>query len=1232
MVVFAQPKEIRFRHITIVEGLSQSSPRSIIQDRHGFIWIGTTDGLNRYDGYKFEVFKAQDNTTIFTMFEDTNNVLWLGTEASGLKIFNPSTGMFTRYLHNPTDSNSINNNRISVLYKDSTHTIWVGTENGLSRFDRNKNQFIHYRAVSGNTQSLSNNSVQAICQDRSGILWIGTKSGGLNAFDPIKEQFTWYKNIPEDSTSISSNNVLSICQDIKGILWIGTSGGGLNRLDPATNKFSRYLNNPDDPCSLSDNYVTHIYEDKSRVLWIGTENKGLCIFDRRKNVFFRYQNTQENPSSLSTNRIQAICEDADDNLWFGTRGGGINLYTKEAQKFAHYKPVYTDTASLSYKMVWEIFEDSQGIIWIGTDGGGLNRFDREQNKFTFFKHDPKNPNSLSDNNIYVVHEDTKGMLWIGTRLGGLVCYDRKKGHFTNYRFNQEDSTSISCDWVMCLLEDRRGNFWIGTNGGGVNKFDRLRGTFKRYTFNQKDSANLWGDRIRFLIESRSGALWIGTLGAGLNEFDPITKAVRHYTFDTNNTLSLSSDYLASICEDHAGTIWVGTYSGISRLDMQKKSFTRFTTENGLPDNMIYDILEDNSGYLWISTNRGLSKFNPRTGEIRNFDEKDGLQSNEFNRGAACKSRTGELYFGGINGFNRFYPDSIICNTTVPRVVITDFSIFNKSVPVGPLKHGRTILQKPIYETNRIVLTHRENVFSFEFAALHFVSPEKNQYAYKMEGFDKEWNYSGHRRFATYTNLDPGIYTFRVKASNNDGLWNEKGIALTITILPPFWKTWWFILLACLLITTIIVAICFVQINRLKAKKEEEDRTRILTYVNHLLEQGTAVIYHRKFNSNTFDFIGEKIIDITGYSSKEITMELWYKIVQKEETFDPFAHSTMHDLLQRAQNKELDHWVAEYQIKTKSGELRWVRDFITVLFDKHGNVLTLLGAMFDITDRKLAEEMLAATSNELNMKNQEMEQDLNMAREIQTSFLEKYPPVFPAVPIQGRYTLEFSHLYVPALKLAGDIFEIIPISEHLVSVLICDVIGHGTRASLLAFYIRGLIAELMPVAHDPPKLLKKLNLGLNSIIGKVSPGFFASVFYLVADTKTGELIYSNAGHPVPFMLRRDKGTVESLMSIEKAASPAIGLDLEHDYPVNRSVITHNDTLFFFTDGAYEVWNSEKDMLGIANLKSLLENRLHTTVPELLKQVMVDIMEYSNTRALNDDICMVAMHCMREKVTE
>jgi hypothetical protein len=362
---------------------------------------------------------------------------------------------------------------------------------------------------------------------------------------------------------------------------------------------------------------------------------------------------------------------------------------------------------------------------------------------------------------------------------------------------------------------------------------------------------------------------------------------------------------------------------------KKGTFTRFTTENGLPDNTVYDIIEDNTGNLWVSTNRGLSKFNPQTQDFKNYDENDGLQGNEFNRGAACKCRSGELFFGGINGFNRFYPDSIKSNPVSPRVAITDFSIFYKPVQIGPLKNGRSILQKVIYETDRIVLTHRENIFSFEFAALHFISPEKNKYAYMMEGFDKEWIYSGHRRFAAYTNLDPGKYKFRVKASNNDGLWNEKGVALTITILPPFWKTWWFIVICMITVFAMTAAFFFVQMSRLKARREEEERTRVLTYVNQLLSQGSAIIYHRKFGANEYDFLGEKIFDLTGYSAKEFTTELWNKIIRKHETSGPLANLSMQEPLKRAQNKELDHWVSEYQIITRSGELRWISDFINI---------------------------------------------------------------------------------------------------------------------------------------------------------------------------------------------------------------------------------------------------------------------------------------------------------------
>ena len=504
---------------------------------------------------------------------------------------------------------------------------------------------------------------------------------------------------------------------------------------------------------------------------------------------------------MSHNNVKAIYQDRTWGLWIGTFGDGLNKLDTQTKNFGHTKSEPRNSNSLSNNYVRSIYEDKSGVLWIGTDYGGLNKFDRKNNRFTHYRHDPANPQSLSHDGAFAIHEDQSGTLWIGTDFG-LNKFNPETETFTHYKHEPDNPSSLSSDHIIVIYEDRSGVLWVGTNVKGLNKFNRDSETFTHYTSQPNNPKSLSHNGVRSIYEDRSGVLWIGTDGSGLNQFDPETETFTHYKNDPYNPNSLSNNVVFSIHEDRLGLLWIGTLAGLNRFDRVNDTFTHYTEKNGLPNDVVYGILEDDNGDLWLSTNRGLSKLvlsaaeglDPRSGSFKNYDVNDGVQGDEFNSGAYYKSRSGEMFFGGINGFNSFYPDRIKDNPYVPQIVITDFQIFNKSVPIGTYEdaHSRkSPLQKHISATKEIALSYKENVFSFEFAALHYAAQENNQYAYMMEGFDKAWIYAGNERKATYTNLDPGEYVFRVKGSNNDGVWNEEGTTIGIVITPPFWQIWWF---------------------------------------------------------------------------------------------------------------------------------------------------------------------------------------------------------------------------------------------------------------------------------------------------------------------------------------------------------------------------------------------------------------------------------------------------------
>jgi PAS domain S-box-containing protein len=752
------------------------------QDSKGFLWFGTYDGLNRYDGYHFKVYKNDpDNpyslskNNIECIFEDHLGMLWIGTE-DGLNYFDRESEKFFRYKNDPNNPNSLSNNYVRYVYEDRSGTLWIGTSGGgLNQFDREKKQFIHYIYDPNNPKSLSQNNALSIFEDSQRRLWIGT-DGGLNLFNREKKEFTHYVHDPKNSRSISHNSVWRIYGDRNGILWMGTWGGGLNRFDPQSSTFTSYQNDSKDPTSLSDNVVRAIKEDQKGNLWIGTTSQGLNRFVPNSNgkgrgQFIHYQNNPNDITSLSGNAVLSIFEDRLGILWIGTNFSGISKYNPNQRQFAFYKNHTGVSNSLSKSTVNTIYEDVKGILWIGTNGGGLNRFDRKKNQITHFVHDAKNPRSLSNNMVRSICEDRFNKLWIATD-DGLNRYDPNQNSFTIYRPVPTDSNSISHITTFSLYRDRRGYIWAGTIIG-LNRFDDKTGKFKRYFHDPNNPNSLSDNFIWTIYEDTSGIFWIGTLIGGLDRFDPKTETFIHYQYNNQNPYGICDNKVMSIYEDYTGIIWFGTSSGLDKFDRHTGLFHRYSESDGL-------------------SNNNIQGFDPRTIEFTNYYESYGLQSNEFQANSYCKLRSGEMAFGGVNGFNIFHPDSLKEDTSLPAVLFTDFQIFNKPVQVGEYKDGHTILAQSITDCDEINLSYKENVFSLEFVALHYASPKDNLYAYKMEGFDNGWNYvDASKRFVTYTNLSGGTYTFRVKASNNEGKWNEKGGSIRIIITPPFWRTIWF---------------------------------------------------------------------------------------------------------------------------------------------------------------------------------------------------------------------------------------------------------------------------------------------------------------------------------------------------------------------------------------------------------------------------------------------------------
>ncbi|MCP4071153.1 MAG: response regulator [Hyphomicrobiales bacterium] len=789
-------KFIKFDHLTTENGLSNDSVWGMAQDSDGFMWFGTFDGLNRYDGSDIKVFRhdpddphSLSGDAIRGMHVDQTGILWIGTWGNGLNQFDQGTERFIRYQHNPDDPHSLSHDAIRTIYEDRSGRLWIGTMGGLNRFNRDTKQFTRYLHDPDNPNSLGNNNIWSVFEDRTGLLWIAT-SGGLDRFDPATEQFVHYRHKSDDPKSLSHNSVRSICEDRSGRLWVGTLGG-LNRFDRDTEQFIRYQHDPTDPASLSHNSVFLVYEDQAGILWVGTWGGGLNRFNPETNTFMAYLSNSADPFSLNNDNVYLIHEDQAGMAWIAT-GGGVNMLDRGGKPFRHYRSIPGDQNSLNHNAVRPLYEDRAGVLWLGTNSGGLYKFERQTAQFTQYQHDPDDPNSLGNNSVWAIYEDRMGLLWLGGFGAGLHAFDRETERFTQYSHDSTQPHSLSSNNVFSLHEDRTGRLWIGTWGGGLNTFERETGQFTRYQHDPADSGTLSHNQVTKIYEDGAGIFWIGTVG-GLNRFEPETGRFTRYQHDPANPESLGHNSVYSIYEDSGGRLWIGMMGGgLDKFDREHERFIHYTVKDGLPSNTVFGILEDDDtegGNLWLSTTWGLSRFNPHTETFRNYDVSDGLQGNSFlTINAYYKSQSGELFFGGSNGFNAFYPDQIRDNPHIPSVFITDFQLANTPVLIG----GDSVLQQSILDTEHLTLSYLDRVLSFEFAALNYRASEKNRYRYTMEGFEEDWTeVDSTRRFATYTNLVPGEYVFRVIGSNNDGLWNEEGAAIKITVTPPWWETTWF---------------------------------------------------------------------------------------------------------------------------------------------------------------------------------------------------------------------------------------------------------------------------------------------------------------------------------------------------------------------------------------------------------------------------------------------------------
>jgi signal transduction histidine kinase/ligand-binding sensor domain-containing protein len=830
-------QNISFEYLTSEDGLSQSSVTCILQDKEGFMWFGTRSGLNKYDGYSIIKYfsDAKDSTSIAgdmigALIEDHFGNLWIGTN-KGISIYNREKDNFINLRHDDNDPNSLSGQSMSCFLEDSQFRFWVGSiEGGLNLFDKENNKFQHYQHDVNDINSLSNNNIRCLAEDNDGKIWIATVNGGLNLLDPNTKKITRFLNESRNPESLPDNIIFSITKDHSGTIWVGTLGAGLCKVNKSPdNKYSFSVFKP-----VTKDFrrlkILSLLADKTGGIWIGTENGGLDFFKISTKSFYNYNVDDNIPNSLNNNSVHSIYEDRTGNLWIGTYAGGVNVVKKNKKKIDTYRKIPGNLNSLSYNAVTCFNEDVDGLLWIGTDGGGVNCLDRKKDKMIHYN--TKNTSFKSDA-ILAICKVTENEFWIGGWECGLNVFNRKNKTFTSFAAGKNGLPNNN---ISAVQVDQKGKVWVAIGNVGFACYNEITKTFKVYSTENSRLPNQW---LMDLAVDKNGNILLA-MAEGFSVFHLQEETFDNFSHNDHDPYSLSSNQVNTILVTRDSTIWLGTANGIDRFDAANKKFFNYYRHDGLAGNNVAGLVEDKNGHVWITTTDGISDYNPETGKYKNFNYSDGLQGNNFIINAAYCTSQGELLFGGTNGFNVIRPDSLFENPNKPPIVITDFKIFNKHVGIDT---PGSPLDKQISETKQIVLTYKQQIFSFDFVAMDYTAPSQNKYAYYLEGLEKEWNYIGSKRTATYTNLDAGKYIFHVKGSNNDKIWNEEGSTIFIKILPPFWQTLWFKLLVILIISSILFVIYSSRIKAIKQRNSMlaimvDERTKELRIKNSILETQT----------------------------------------------------------------------------------------------------------------------------------------------------------------------------------------------------------------------------------------------------------------------------------------------------------------------------------------------------------------------------------------------------------
>ncbi|MCF8359186.1 MAG: PAS domain-containing protein [Prolixibacteraceae bacterium] len=975
-------EQMRFVNITPDKGLSNPNIISIIQDHEGYMWIGTAEGLNRYDGLKFVTYKSvnSDTTTlsgnyITTLLEDKSNRLWVGTD-NGLCCYNRDYNNFERITY-PDENKQPFTRKVNSIIEDKSNQLWVGTNSGVAVLDFEKKEFIpQLKRIVGNKE------VSVLSLDDEGNILLAGVGFGLVKYNPQSGKTTAY-NTQHPSCPLLENNIYGLASDPKGRIWVGYISKGVSVIDEKAQTITHYQHDNENSNSLAGNYIITLTAHPDGRIMIGTNGDGLSVFDPESNSFRNYRATNES-NSLMGNSVYKIYIAPDGMIWIGCWGSGLSIFDKRFFKFTSYVYNRQNPNSPVGESVTSFAEDGAGNIWIATDGGGIDCFDVKSQKFFNHKKSDNDPNSLTNNKVLSVVTDNNGGLWAGMWNGG-VNYFKIDGHQLKLikRFNKLDKSDQNNTSVFKLYFDPARRLWVGAFEDNIYTYNDSADVF--WPLNKLidiENDTLSRLTVNDIYYGSKGNHWFSTQDFGLLKVNLNHNNHHLYRQNTDSPDGQPAKLISFVHEDQQKRLWVGTNVGLSLFDREAETFKTYTREDGLPSGNIVGMLEDSHGNLWVSSNKGLSKLTPggQTNDsklaIRNYVKSDGLQGDIFNRWAYFKSSAGKMYFGGINGFTAFYPDSISDNTDIPPIQFTDFLLFNEPVGIG---EKDSILKKQLSQTEEIVLKHDQNYFTIRFVALNFVMSEKNQYAYILEGLDKDWNYVRNRNEANYTHVRPGHYTFRVKACNNDGYWNDEGASIKITIMPPWWQSKLFKTLVIILIIvgTVFIVIKMIEYFRSLANQTIlNERNQLQTLIDNIPDQVFIKDKHSRFvvvNIRTSQKLGQ-------YSPHDIIHKTDY------DFFKPDQASAL--VKQELKIMETGNPVINEESKSvEDGVVYFWSTTKCPIVNPKGETLGIVSIIRNITAEKQADMQIKQQSLELQKINKHLT-DANKHLEAQQDMIEQ----------------------------------------------------------------------------------------------------------------------------------------------------------------------------------------------------------------------------------------------------